>query len=62
MLDSAREAIRAQPWRALGMAMLAGACTALVRSPNPLLRSVADSTLASLLAAARKAMTTQLPS
>lgn len=57
MLDDIRDAVRAQPWRSMGLALLAGSCAAFSRSTNPALRALADSTLATLLAAARKAVT-----
>ena len=61
MLDAVRGAIRAQPWRSLGIAALAGACASLARSRNPALRAVADNTLATLFALAREAVTAQMP-
>jgi hypothetical protein len=60
MLENIRDTVRAQPWRAVGMAALAGACTALAGSRSPLLRAVADHTLANLLSAARRAVTAEL--
>lgn len=53
-LDELRAEITAHPWRSVALASVAGACVALARSRNAIVRAAADAAIAAVLAVGRE--------